>query len=352
MIYLVTTQRQLFPNLWSNIQVTDIQFSLEYFKDHIDIAVDTETRGFDPHNDELLSLQIGDDKNQFVIDLSSVSISNYKKLLESKELILQNAKFDLRFLYKNNIVPNKVFDTYLAEMVLTTGVINHRRGLDALAYRYCNVNLDKTIRGEIHREGLSSRVIKYAAEDVAYLHEIKRKQEVKILDANLRMALKLDNMFVKSLAYIEYCGIGFDQIKWKIKCEKDINNLSESKIELDQWVKENNSKYVNSQYDLFEEGLQCGINWNSQKQVIPLFKELGINTEVVDKETGKTKDSIDVTVLNLQNDVHPLIDIYIKYSKAHKLTSTFGLNYFKFINKATGRIHTTYKQIIDICDPD
>jgi len=347
MIYLITTQRQIFQNLWTTIAFGDIEFCLNYFKNHETIAVDTETRGFDPHNDDILSLQLGDEKNQFVIDLSSVSISIFKELLQSKELILQNAKFDLRFLYKYNIIPTKVFDTYLAEMVLTTGVINHKRGLDALAHRYCNVNLDKTIRGEIHREGLSSRVIKYAAEDVAFLHEIKRKQEVKIQDADLRMALKLDNMFVRVLAYIEFCGIGFDQVKWKKKCEKDLEDLANAKNELDKWVIENKPHYIKSQLSLFDTNLQCDINWNSQKQVIPLLKELGINTEVVDKETGKTKDSIDASVLNLQNNVHPLIDIYIKYSKAHKLTSTFGLNYFKFVNRATGRIHTTYKQIMN-----
>ncbi len=346
MIYLVTTQQSLFKNLTNNIQITDIQHSLDYFVLHKEIAVDTETTGFDPHTKDLLSLQLGDSKNQFVIDLSSVSIQCYKDLLENKELIFQNAKFDLKFLYKNNIIPSKVFDTYLAELVMTTGILNHARGLDALAYRYCHVNLDKTIRGEIHKEGLSAKVIKYAAEDVAYLHEIKRKQEAKIDDLNLRMALKLDNMFVRVLAYVEFCGIGFDQQKWKSKCERDLVNLSEAKNKLDRWVIENKPNYIKPQLSLFEDSLQCDINWNSQKQVIPLFKELGINTEIIDKETGKLKDSIDASVLNLQKGVHPLIDIYMEYSKAHKLTSTFGLNYFKFVNKSTGRIHTTYKQIM------
>jgi len=346
MIYLITTQQQLFKELIYNIQFADIEYSLSYFKNHTDIAVDTETTGMNCYNSELLTIQLGDDKNQFVIDLSSVSLSIYKELLETKELILQNAKFDLRFLYRNNIIPIKVFDTYLAEMVLTMGVFNHKRGLDALAYRYCKVNLDKTIRGEIHKEGLSSRVIKYAADDVAYLHEIKRKQEVKIEDSNLIMALKLDNWFVRVLAYIEFCGIGFDQNKWTIKSENDLKALYKSKLELDTWVIENKPNYIKSQLSLFD-SVECNINWNSSKQVIPLLKELGIKTEVVDKETGKLKDSIDASVLNLQKNVHPLIDIYIEYSKAHKLTSTFGMNYFKFINKVTGRIHTTYKQLMN-----
>lgn len=127
---------------------------------------------------------------------------------------------------------------------------------------------------------------------------------------------------------------------------KGFKELAESKDKLDKWVIANKPNYIQSQLSLFDD-LQCGINWNSQKQVIPLFKELGINTEVVDKETGKLKDSIDATVLNLQKNIHPLIDTYIDYSKAHKLTSTFGLNYLKFVNRATGRIHTTYKQLMN-----
>lgn len=126
MIYLVTTQRQLFKDLNYNIQITDPEHCLNYFTFINSIAVDTETTGFDPHTCDLLCLQLGDEKNQFVIDLSSVSIQIYKELLETKELILQNAKFDLRFLYRYNIIPTKVFDTYLAEMVLTMGVLNHK----------------------------------------------------------------------------------------------------------------------------------------------------------------------------------------------------------------------------------
>ena len=129
MIYLVTTQRQLFKDLNYNIQITDPEHCLNYFIFAESIAVDTETNGFDPHTCNLLCLQLGDEKNQFVIDLSSISIQIYKELLETKELILQNAKFDLRFLYKCNIIPTKVFDTYLAEMlcVASWGILGSGR---------------------------------------------------------------------------------------------------------------------------------------------------------------------------------------------------------------------------------
>ena len=345
MIYLVTTQKQIF-NLPSNIVFASIPECINYCKKLTSIGVDTETTGFDPHTCEVLSLQLGDSQNQYVIDLSSVSISCFKELLETKELILQNAKFDLKFLYKHNIIPTKIYDTYLAEMVLSTGKINHRRGLDFLVKRYCvNVTLDKEIRGVIHKEGLSSRVIKYAADDVAFLHEIREKQEKKIQEEGSRMALKLDNWCVRSLAYIEFCGIYLDTKKWLNKCEEDLSELSKITDELDNWVTENKPEYTETQYDMFSEGLPCAINWNSPKQIIPLFKELGVNTTVDDK--GNIKDSIDAKVLDKQKDKHPLIQTYLKYSAIQKLTSTYGKEFLKSVNKITGRVHTTYKQIMN-----
>lgn len=345
MIYLVTTQKQIF-NLPSNIVFASIPECINYCEKLTSIGVDTETTGFDPHTCEILSLQLGDSQNQYVIDLSSVSISCFKELLETKELILQNAKFDLKFLYKHNIIPTKLYDTYLAEMVLSTGKINHRRGLDFLVKRYCvNVTLDKEIRGVIHKEGLSSRVIKYAADDVAFLHEIREKQEKKIQEEGSRMALKLDNWCVRSLAYIEFCGIYLDTKKWLNKCEEDLSELSKITDELDNWVTENKPEYTETQYDMFSEGLPCAINWNSPKQIIPLFKELGVNTTVDDK--GNIKDSIDAKVLDKQKNKHPLIQTYLKYSGIQKLTSTYGKEFLKSVNKITGRVHTTYKQIMN-----
>lgn len=347
MIYLVTTQKSLFE-ISHGISFAEIKDCLNYFKDHEEIAVDTETEGFDPYTKDILSLQLGDSENQYVIDLSSVSISCFKDLLESKLLLFQNAKFDLRFLYRYGIVPSEVYDTYLAEMVLTTGVINHKRSLDALCYRYLKIEMDKSIRGDIHKFGIYNiEVIKYAAKDVQYLHDIKRKQLEKIEANDLRMALKLDNWFVRALSYVEHCGIGFDVIKWSKKCKEDLQSLSISKKELDDWLIENRPEYIDSQLDIFDTQLKCTINWNSAKQVIPIFKSVGVDTTVLDKDSGEEKDSIDVKVLSKQKDIHPLIDIYIKYSKAQKLVSTFGEDYFKFINPITGRIHTSYKQILN-----
>ena len=176
MIYLVTNQQSLFTA--AGYSMATVEESIEYLKTLEVIGFDTETRGMDPYTKDLLSMQLGDEQRQYVVDCSNVDPKLYKELLESKVLIMHNAKFDLRFLYYYSIVPTKIFDTFLVERILTTGLDTVRRSLDAVVYRYCKIELDKTIRGNIHREGLSTRVIKYAADDVKYLHQVKRKQEV------------------------------------------------------------------------------------------------------------------------------------------------------------------------------
>lgn len=327
-----------------------VEEAIDYLKTLDVLGFDSETRGFDPYTCELISIQIGNGDKQFVVDCSTVNINLFKELLETKELIMHNAKFDLKFLYHKKIVPTKIFDSFLVERILTTGIDTARRSLDAVVYKYCKIELDKTIRGNIHREGLSTRVIKYAADDVKYLHQVKRKQEVALQEKNLNRTASLDNEFVKVLAYIEYCGMYLNPVDWQKKCADDLKDMQAIKDKLDQFILDNADKYpqfVNNQLSLFAEGITCRINWNSEKQVIPLFKSLGIDTLTKDKETGLMKDSIDKKVLGPQKKKHELVGIYLEYKENQKEVSTYGENWFDYINKVTGRIHSNYTQIMN-----
>jgi DNA polymerase-1 len=348
MIYLVTNQQAMFSP--SGYSMATVEESLEYLKTLDVIGFDTETRGLDPYTKDLLSMQLGDGEKQFVIDCSTINPKLYKELLESKELIMHNAKFDLRFLYYYQIVPVKIYDSFLVERILTTGIDTARRSLDAVAYKYCKIELDKTVRGHIHREGLSTRVIKYAADDVKYLHQIKRKQEVALEEMKLTKTASLDNQFVIVLAYIEYCGMFMNRLDWQKKCEDDLKDLNAVKEKLDEFILENKDKYsmyIDNQLSLFEEGTKCKLNWASSKQVIPFMQSLGVDTLTKDKETGLMKHSVDKKVLGPQKKKHPIISTYIEYTEHQKVVSTYGENWFDYINPVTGRIHSNYTQIMN-----
>jgi len=348
MIYLVTNQRSLFDS--AAFSMASVSEAIEYLETLDVIGFDTETRGLDPHTKELLSMQLGDEQRQYVVDCLTVNPKEFKELLEKKILIMHNAKFDLRFLYYQGIVPTKIFDTFLVERILTTGLDTVRRSLDAVVYKYCKIELDKTIRGNIHREGLSTRVIKYAADDVKYLHQVKRKQEVALTENKLTRTASLDNEFVCVLAYIEFCGMFMNSEDWRKKCEDDLKDLNAVKESLDKFILDNSDKYpkyVDNQLDLFAEGLKCKLNWASSKQVIPFMQSLGVDTLTKDKETGMMKNSVDKKVLGPQKKKHPIIETYIEYTEHQKVVSTYGENWFDYINKATGRIHSNYTQIMN-----
>ena len=344
MRYLITTQQQL-PS--PNYEVCTVQQSLEYLNNLEEVAVDTETLGFDPYTDPVISLQLGDTVNQYFIDIATVSMEPYRKLLETKLLVFQNGKFDLRFLYHHRIVPSRIYDTFLAERTLYLGIDSHRAGLDALCKSYLDIELSKEERKNISAR-LTESLIVYGCKDVEYLLTIKSKQEELIKEKGLEVSIELDNRFVKVLAYIEYCGIKLDVEKWTAKTEKTKKEMLQVKEQLDDYIRSNPGKmreFVNLQGDLFSSTLGVTINWNSSKQVIRFFNLIGVNTKV--KEKGVIKDTVEQGHIIKFVEKYPIIATYCKYKELQKDLSTYGENWIKLINPVSGRIHTQYKQLMN-----
>lgn len=330
------------------IKTSTIEECLEYFKDTEEIGVDTETTGFDPYRDRILSLQLGDFNNQFVID-SSIDFTIFKELLETRVILGQNLKFDLRFLYKLGIHPKKLYDTFLAECVLTTGFTERGLGLKDLGLKYCNVELDKSIRGVIHKEGLTDRVIKYGADDVKYLSTIKEKQLLEINKWGLQNILDLENEVLKVFSLMEYNGIPFNPTKWIEVSEQVEKNTKELEDKLDTLIYQlgtkdlpninSITKYCNiwKQGSLFFDIKErdCNINWASPAQKLKLLRDLGFKLESVgDKDLQRNKSK------------HPIFNLLIEYSKQNKLATSFGKDFLKFINPVTKRLHPNYWQIL------
>ena len=186
MIYYITGQTSIDVESTADIQLSDFAEASDLLRVMPEIGVDTETEGFDPFTCNVLLSQFGNEEHQVVVDMATPGAWTFcKQLVEDnkeKVFLFQNAKFDLRFFYKQGIVFPKVFDTYLAESVLYNGIFGHRKGLDALAMRYLGRTLDKSIRGDIHRVGLTYEVIKYGATDVEVLPPIKAAQELLIIE--------------------------------------------------------------------------------------------------------------------------------------------------------------------------
>lgn len=353
MIYLVSNQQTLF-NL-EGIENISVSKSLSLLSQLQVVGLDTETRGIDPWTKELLSVQLGCYDFQVVIDCTTVDITLYKDFLESDRLFIGwNLKFDIKFLLHKGIVLKNVYDGFLAEKLMWLGYPTgmHSMSLKSAGYEYLGIELDKSVRGKIIWAGLTHDVIIYAALDVKYLEQIREKQLAELSDRGLLIAIDYENRFVLPLAYCEYCGIKLDEERWKRKMKKDQERVDRAIKNLNEWFLENqpNSKYikVERQGDLFtgfDLTPKVTINWDSVKQVIPIFKQYGVDTLTLDKNTKIAKDSIDAKILKPQSDKCSLIPLYLDYKEAVKVTSTYGENFLKQVNPVSHRIHTNFSQL-------
>jgi DNA polymerase-1 len=341
MIYLVTKQDISLPD----ITLTTVQESLEYLNKLEWIGLDTETSGFDPYTTKLYTLQLGDNDVQYVIDLTTIDINEYKELLETKGLIGHNLKFDLRFLYHYRVIPTKVYDTFLGEKTSRLGIESHRCSLAACVLRHCGIILSKEERLNITGR-LTEGFVKYSAYDVKYLHELKDKQEFLQLADGTSVSIDLDNKFVLVLAYIEYSGMKLDVEQWTAKINKVQAIADEAEAQLNQFILDNKmEKFIDSQLDLFSSSTKVNVNWNSPSQVVEFFQALGVNTKVVEK--GKTKDTIEANHLVKYSSKYPIIETYLKFKGAQKDIGTYGQNWIDQINPVSGRIHTQFKQLMN-----
>lgn len=413
MIYLVSHNKSLFKTD-KYIEAT-IEQAMSVLLPLKLCQLDTETKGLDCHTKALLTIQLGNKDNQVVIDWTTLTprekqiVKNY---LESDRLFLGwNLMFDLTFLYVQGIYPKHIWDGMIVEQLLYLGYPAQMRekSLKAAAWNYLNINIDKTVRGKIVNDGLTTEVVIYAAGDVTYIEDIKEKQDIEIEKQGMKLAVELECEFVKSLAYFKYCGVHLDITKWKAKMTKDQAKLDKAISELNAWVvawdKENphngydiqypELKYpkysadypaevkrlikdgykrfpqedlqtpdgkvdaykkviknqftrIDTQGDLFtgfDTEPKCVINWSSQKQVIPLFELLGINVETFDKKTKQKKKSIEANVLKPQKNDFPIIPIFLEYQEAAKVVSTYGQNWLNAVNPKTGRIHADFHSI-------
>ncbi len=316
---------------------------LNYLSNLEVVSLDTETTGIDCHTNKLLLMQVGDNHRQFVTDCTKIDISIFKEVLESKIVIMHNAKFDFRFLYKYGIDIKNIYDTFLVECILTTGLSDDDRDLSlkGVVQKYCNIQLDKQIRGVIHKEGNTERVLQYAADDIKYLSEVRDKQLLKIKELGLEKVLELENKVVRVFSLMEYNGIGFNSSGLK-EVSAEIDKLyQELIIKLDNIIYTESKtnpklkKYTQVQQDLFSDTRNTFINWSSPAQKTKILNELSLKVpDVAEKTLQKNKHK------------HPIIPLLLDYSKYAKLGSSFGTPLLTFINKETNRIHGSIWQIL------
>jgi len=165
------------------------------------LGCDTETSGFNSSVGKLFSIQFSDGEYNVLVPLSEgVDIGGFADLLADDSIvkIFHNAKFDLEFLNDAGHAVRNIYDTMIAEKVLTRGA-NQSASLAETLYRYFAVDLDKSQRAKFTRrwDGVwTPELVDYALSDVVHLPQLMIEQKSWL--AKLGLIDKCEKQFARA----------------------------------------------------------------------------------------------------------------------------------------------------------
>ena len=155
------------------------------------LGCDTETSGLSAKHGRLFSVQFSDGEFNVLVPVSEgIALGHLADILTDAAItkIFHNAKFDLDFLSAIGLTVNNIFDTMIAEKVLTRGA-NQSASLAETLYRYFAVDLDKSQRAKFHRkwDGIwTDELVDYALSDVVHLPKLMAEQMAWLEKLNLQ----------------------------------------------------------------------------------------------------------------------------------------------------------------------
>lgn len=301
------------------------------------IAVDVEADGLDPYLANLLFIQVGAPEKAYIFDAQKIKdFSPLKPLFEEKKplKILQNAKFDYEMLkVKTGLELCNIYDSFLAERILTCGEARGVSNLGALTQKYLELELDKDWDSydwaNVARTGkVTERHLIYSALDVLVLFPIFKKQFEELKKQNLIEIARLEFACCPVVAEMELYGSYIDQKKWR----KHIAEMEKKRDEVRKRIQEElRPFYKTQQIDLFGNHIDV-VNLNSPIQILEAFEKVGIDIP----STGEAV---------LRKVDHPLAKMLLEYRGYEKLITAFGENLLQHVHPKTGRLHPDYMQI-------
>ena len=159
----------------------DIQLAYERLSAAEALGCDTETSGLSSKYGRLYSIQFSDGAFNVLVPISEkIELGPLAEVLADERItkIFHNAKFDLEFLGEAGHAVKNVFDTMIAEKVLTRGA-NQSASLAETLYRYFAVDLEKSHRAKFTKNwnGIwTDELVDYALSDVVHLPRLMSEQ--------------------------------------------------------------------------------------------------------------------------------------------------------------------------------
>lgn len=306
--------------------------ALQFIDSQEVLGLDTEGNSLDPFTNQLFLVQLGNSEIVYVFDFHwQRQLAQAKFWQSSKLFIIHNVKYDYKVLKHGlGIELQNVFDTFLAERILTCG-LSHKNGLKDVVAKYLDLEMDKEIRDEFismtydnFDQRFSSDLLEYATKDVQLLPLIYEMQKWELIGSQLMDIACLEFEVCKVVAEMELAGIHVDTKGWKEIIKENLVKKQDVEVRMHKY--------------LLDQGLGDGLfegdnyNLNSTKDLMTIFKRLGV----------VIKSTMDEDLASVH---HPFADLLREYREYEKQLSAFGESFLELVRPETSRIHPTFQQI-------
>ncbi len=264
-------------------------------------------------------------------------VGEFKPVFEDPQIEKtgQNIKYDLSVLKWYDVeIRGRLFDTMIAHFLIQPDM---RHNMDVLAetyLHYATVSIE-TLIGKRGKDQISMRqvpleqIAEYAAEDADVTYQLRQQFEPMLLQSGTQKLFdEVEIPLVPVLAAMEAEGINLDK-----------NTLREISAAL---VKD----IAGAEQEI--QGMAgTTFNVSSPKQVGEiLFDILKISDKPQKTKTGQYSTGEDVLV-KLENR-HPIVRRILDYRELVKLKNTYVDVLPEMVNPRTGRIHTSYNQVVAV----
>lgn len=191
------------------------------------VALDTETTGFSPLSNRLISVQMMQEgKPPVIVDWRNATdewAEPLQEIVQACTVVGHNLGFDWKFLRRIGVRLGKVADTQIAEQVIR-GVPPKGISLKALTERYIGIPMSKEEREWFfdldRREDewnapFPDEQLHYMAEDVRWLDSILSQQCAELKQRKLDKVFLLEMRVLPAVAWMELNGVHIDVDGWR-----------------------------------------------------------------------------------------------------------------------------------------
>jgi DNA polymerase-1 len=271
------------------------------------------------------------------MDQAKAILSYFKPFYEHGTIrkIGQNLKYDMTVLKWYDIdVKGPLFDTMVAHYLIQPEMRHNMNVLAETYLQYAPVSIEELI-GKKGKDQMSMRFVdtqtiaEYAAEDADVTLQLKKKFEPMLHDTNTeKLYHEVEEPLIFVLGAMEREGIRLD-----VDVLKGLSKSLEEEI-----------KSVDKEIQVLA---GTPFNISSPKQVGDILFEV---LKIVDKpkktKTGQYATGEDI--LSKLTGKHPIVDKILDYRELVKLKSTYVDALPQMVNARTGRIHTSFNQVVAV----